>query len=314
MIEVRELVKNYGSKRGLDHVSFDVNEGEILGLLGLNGAGKSTTMNIMTGNLSSTEGTVRLNGHEILEEPLQAKKELGYLPETPPLYPDMTVKEYLKFVYRLKKCRLPYEEHIQAVCKATYITDVYDRVIKNLSKGYRQRIGIAQALIGEPRILILDEPTSGLDPEQMIEIRNLIKKLGKKHTVIFSSHILSEVQAVCDRVVVIKQGRILADDTPEHLEEKLAGKQLRICVIGPEKEVIQELKKIPGILEVSSILCQENGSCAFDVKVEDEYDARRRIAAYMKQSPWLLTEITGQHLSLEDIFLKLTGKKGGKKL
>lgn len=314
MIEVRELVKNYGSKRVLDHVSFDVNEGEILGLLGLNGAGKSTTMNIMTGNLSSTEGTVRLNGHEILEEPLQAKKELGYLPETPPLYPDMTVKEYLKFVYRLKKCRLPYEEHIQAVCRATYITDVYDRVIKNLSKGYKQRIGIAQALVGEPRILILDEPTSGLDPEQMIEIRNLIKKLGKKHTVIFSSHILSEVQAVCDRVVVIKEGKVLADDTPEHLEEKLAGKQLRICVIGPEKEVSQALKKIPGVLEISNIRCQENGSCAFDVKVEDEYDARRRIAAYMKQSPWLLTEITVQHLSLEDIFLKLTGKKGEKKL
>ena len=314
MIEVRELVKNYGSKRVLDHVSFDVNEGEILGLLGLNGAGKSTTMNIMTGNLSSTEGTVRLNGHEILEEPLQAKKELGYLPETPPLYPDMTVKEYLKFVYRLKKCRLTYEEHIQAVCRATYITDVYDRVIKNLSKGYKQRIGIAQALVGEPRILILDEPTSGLDPEQMIEIRNLIKKLGKKHTVIFSSHILSEVQAVCDRVVVIKEGKVLADDTPEHLEEKLAGKQLRICVIGPEKEVSQALKKIPGVLEISNIRCQENGSCAFDVKVEDEYDARRRIAAYMKQSPWLLTEITVQHLSLEDIFLKLTGKKGGKKL
>lgn len=314
MIEVRELVKNYGSKRVLDHVSFDVNEGEILGLLGLNGAGKSTTMNIMTGNLSSTEGTVRLNGHEILEEPLQAKKELGYLPETPPLYPDMTVKEYLKFVYRLKKCRLPYEEHIQSVCRATYITDVYDRVIKNLSKGYKQRIGIAQALVGEPRILILDEPTSGLDPEQMIEIRNLIKKLGKKHTVIFSSHILSEVQAVCDRVVVIKEGKVLADDTPEHLEEKLAGKQLRICVIGSEKEVSQALKKIPGVLEISNIRCQENGSCAFDVKVEDEYDARRRIAAYMKQSPWLLTEITVQHLSLEDIFLKLTGKKGGKKL
>ena len=314
MIEVRELVKNYGSKRVLDHVSFDVNEGEILGLLGLNGAGKSTTMNIMTGNLSSTEGTVRLNGHEILEEPLQAKKELGYLPETPPLYPDMTVKEYLKFVYRLKKCRLPYEEHIQAVCRATYITDVYDRVIKNLSKGYKQRIGIAQALVGEPRILILDEPTSGLDPEQMIEIRNLIKKLGKKHTVIFSSQILSEVQAVCDRVAVIKEGKVLADDTPEHLEEKLAGKQLRICVIGPEKEVSQALKKIPGVLEISNIRCQENGSCAFDVKVEDEYDVRRQIAAYMKQSPWLLTEITVQHLSLEDIFLKLTGKKGGKKL
>lgn len=314
MIEVQELVKNYGSKRVLDHVSFNVKEGEILGLLGSNGAGKSTTMNIMTGNLSSTKGTVRLNGYEILDNPLQAKKELGYLPENPPLYTDMTVKEYLKFVYRLKKCRLPYEEHIQAVCKATYIMDVYDRVIKNLSKGYRQRIGIAQALVGEPKILILDEPTSGLDPEQMIEIRNLIKNLGKKHTVIFSSHILSEVQAVCDRVVVIKQGRILADDTPGHLEEQLAGKQLRICVLGPEREVYQTLKEIPGVLEVNRILCQDAGSCAFEVKVEDESDAKKRIAAKMKQSPWLLTEITGVHLSLEDIFLKLTGKRGGKKL
>lgn len=314
MIEVRELVKNYGSKRVLDHISFDVNEGEIIGLLGLNGAGKSTTMNIMTGNTSSTSGTVRLNGHEILEDPIGAKKELGYLPETPPLYPEMTVKEYLKFVYRLKKCKLPYEEHIHLVCEAAYITEVYDRVIKNLSKGYRQRIGIAQALIGEPKILILDEPTSGLDPEQMIEIRHLIQSLGKKHTLIFSSHILSEVQAVCDRIIVIQQGRILADDTPEHLEETLAGKQLRVCVTGPGKEIGQALRQIPGVREVSRIPCHEIGSCTFEIKVEDEVDARRRIAACMKKSPWLLTEITGKHLSLEDIFLKLTGKKGGKKL
>lgn len=313
MIEINELVKKYGSKTVLDHVSFEVNEGEILGLLGPNGAGKSTTMNIMTGNLSSTEGTVRINGHEILEEPLQAKKELGYLPENPPLYMDMTVKEYLKFAYRLKKCRLPYKEHIQAVCKAAYISDVYDRVIKNLSKGYRQRIGIAQALIGEPKVLILDEPTSGLDPAQMIEIRNLITRLRKKHTVIFSSHILSEVQAVCDRVVVMNRGRILANDTPENLEEKLAGRQLRVCVAGPEKDVRQALKEIPGVLEVSRTNCQEPGSCAFELKVEDEAAARKLIAARMKQSPWLMTEMAGVHLSLEDIFLKLTGKKGGKK-
>ncbi|WP_346664417.1 ABC transporter ATP-binding protein [uncultured Merdimonas sp.] len=313
MIEINGLVKDYGTKRVLDHVSFNVNEGEILGLLGPNGAGKSTTMNIMTGNLSSTDGTVRINGHEILEEPLQAKKELGYLPENPPLYMDMTVKEYLKFAYRLKKCRLPYEEHIQAVCKATYIADVYDRVIKNLSKGYRQRIGIAQALIGEPKVLILDEPTSGLDPAQMIEIRNLITSLRKKHTVIFSSHILPEVQAVCDRVVVINRGKVLADDTPSGLEERLEGKQVRVCVAGPEKEVSQTLREIPGVLEVTRTDCQEPGSCAFDLKVEDEAAARRLIAARMKQSPWLMTEMAGVHLSLEDIFLKLTGKKGGKR-
>ena len=313
MIEINGLVKDYGTKRVLDHVSFNVNEGEILGLLGPNGAGKSTTMNIMTGNLSATDGTVRINGHEILEEPLQAKKELGYLPENPPLYMDMTVKEYLKFAYRLKKCRLPYEEHIQAVCKATYIADVYDRVIKNLSKGYRQRIGIAQALIGEPKVLILDEPTSGLDPAQMIEIRNLITSLRKKHTVIFSSHILPEVQAVCDRVVVINRGKVLADDTPSGLEERLEGKQVRVCVAGPEKEVSQTLREIPGVLEVTRTDCQEPGSCAFDLKVEDEAAARRLIAARMKQSPWLMTEMAGVHLSLEDIFLKLTGKKGGKR-
>ena len=313
MIEVRELVKNYGSKRVLDHISFDVNKGEILGLLGANGAGKTTTMNIMTGNLSSTGGTVRLNGHEILEEPLQAKKELGYLPENPPLYPDMTVKEYLKFAYRLKKCRLPYKEHIEDVCKAAYITDVYDRVIKNLSKGYRQRIGIAQALIGEPKILILDEPSSGLDPVQMLEIRNLITRLGKKHTVIFSSHILPEVQAVCDRVLVIQKGRILADDTPKHLEETLSGKKLKVCIAGPEREVEQALREVPGVLKVSRILCQDKRSCSFELQVEDETDVRWKIAAKIKQSPWLLTEITGVHLSLEDIFLKLTGKKEGRK-
>ena len=189
MIEVRELVKKYGNKTVLDHVSFDVKDGEILGLLGPNGAGKSTTMNIITGNLAATDGTAAIDGHEILEEPLRAKKELGYLPEIPPLYVDMTVKAYLSFIYRLKKCKLPKKEHLEEVCRAVQIIDVYDRVIKNLSKGYRQRIGIAQAMIGNPKVLILDEPTVGLDPKQIIEIRTLVKKLGKKHTVILSSHI-----------------------------------------------------------------------------------------------------------------------------
>ena len=181
MIEVKNLVKKYGNKTVLDHVSFQVKEGEILGFLGPNGAGKSTTMNIITGNLSATEGTASIDGFEILESPLDAKKRLGYLPELPPLYPDMTVDEYLKFVYRLKKCKLPRKEHLQEVCRAAQIEDVRKRVIKNLSKGYRQRIGIAQALIGAPEVLILDEPTVGLDPKQMIEIRNLIQSLGKSH-------------------------------------------------------------------------------------------------------------------------------------
>ena len=221
MIEVKNLSKSYGDKKAVDNISFKANDGEILGFLGPNGAGKSTTMNILTGYLSSTSGEAYINGKEILEDPIAAKKEIGYLPEFPPLYLDMTVKEYLYFVYELKGCKLPRNTHLKEICELVKIDNVYNRIIKNLSKGYKQRVGLAQALVGNPNVLILDEPTVGLDPKQIIEIRTLIRKLGKNHTVILSSHILTEVQAVCDRIVVINQGKIVADDTADNLSNTL---------------------------------------------------------------------------------------------
>lgn len=210
MIEVKHLTKQYGDKLAVNDISFTVEDGEILGLLGPNGAGKSTTMNMLTGYISSTSGQALINGIDILEDPIKAKAQIGYLPELPPLYLDMTVMGYLNFVYDLKKCKLPRRSHLKDVCNLCRISDVSGRVIKHLSKGYRQRVGLAQALINNPPILILDEPTVGLDPKQIIEIRTLVKKLGKKHTVILSSHILTEVQEVCDRVVIINHGQIAA--------------------------------------------------------------------------------------------------------
>ena len=209
MIEVKNLSKKYGSKTALDDINFTVNDGEILGFLGPNGAGKSTTMNIITGYISSTEGTVTVDGDEIMENPIAVKRKIGYLPEQPPLYLDMTVKAYLSFMYDLKKVKLSKTQHIEEICKVVKIDDVYNRIIKHLSKGYKQRVGIAQALLGDPKLLILDEPTVGLDPNQIIEIRNLIKSLGKKHTIILSSHVLSEIQTVCSRVIVINTRKVV---------------------------------------------------------------------------------------------------------
>lgn len=220
MIEVTNLSKRYGASKVVNNISFAIKSGEIVGFLGPNGAGKSTTMNMLTGYLSSSSGSAKIAGFDILDDAQDAKKHIGYLPEQPPLYLDMTVKEYLNFVYDLKKTKIPRAAHIAEICSLVKIDDVYKRMIKNLSKGYRQRVGIAQALIGNPDVLILDEPTVGLDPKQIIEIRTLIKKLGSKHTVIISSHILSEVQAVCDRILVINNGTIVADDTPDNLSKK----------------------------------------------------------------------------------------------
>ena len=307
MIEVRDLTKKYGSKLALDAVSFSVRDGEVLGLLGPNGAGKSTTMNIMTGNLSATAGSVSIGGHDILEEPIAAKKLLGYLPELPPLYPDMTVDEYLNFVYGLKKCRLPKLIHLAEVCGAAKIEDVRGRVIKNLSKGYRQRIGLAQALIGAPEVLILDEPTVGLDPKQMLEIRTLIRSLGKKHTVILSSHILSEVQAVCDRVVVIHRGTLIADDTPESLSRKLGGNHLRVTVEAQPEAVYAAFMNIPGVKRAAEVPCRDAGCTCLEVESTDGADLRRAISACVQENRWPLLELTGTEMSLENIFLKLTG-------
>lgn len=219
MIEVKNLTKNYGNNTAVDDISFSVEGGEILGFLGPNGAGKSTTMNILTGYISSTEGSASVGGIDILADPIAAKRNIGYLPEQPPVYLDMTVNEYLNFVYELKGSKIPKKSHLNEICELVKITDMRKRLIRNLSKGYRQRVGLAQALIGNPPILILDEPTVGLDPKQIIEIRSLVKKLGKNHTVILSSHILPEVQAVCDKVVIINDGKIVADGTIKELSK-----------------------------------------------------------------------------------------------
>ena len=315
MIEVKNLSKKYGGKQALKDVSFTVQDGEILGLLGPNGAGKSTTMNILTGNLSATSGSASIGGYDILEEPIRAKKKLGYLPEIPPLYPDMTVEEYLHFVYGLKKCREPKRAHLMEICAMTRLQEVQGRVIKNLSKGYRQRVGLAQALIGSPEVLILDEPTVGLDPGQMIEIRTLIRSLGKKHTVIFSSHILSEVQAVCDRVVVINKGVIAADDTPENLSRKLGGNHLRLTAEGPEREIFAAVRTLPDVKSVQVLPCEEEGCASFEVAAEEGRDLRRAISRCLMEKGWPVLELAGTEMSLENIFLKLTGEepeeKGG---
>ncbi|MGN0637140.1 MAG: ABC transporter ATP-binding protein [Huintestinicola sp.] len=307
MIEVKNLTKQYGAKKAVDNISFTVNDGEILGFLGPNGAGKSTTMNILTGYISSTDGEVLINGIDILDNPTAAKKEIGYLPEIPPLYPDMSVKEYLNFVYDLKKCRIPREAHIDDVCKLVKITDVYNRLIKHLSKGYRQRVGMAQALIGNPKILILDEPTVGLDPKQILDIRNLIKRLGKKHTVILSSHILSEIQAVCDRIVIINKGEIVADDTTENLT-KAVSDDLRYTarIDGPREEVIKLIKGIRGVEDVTAEMEREPGIYDYEIEVAENSDIRRDLFKRLAERNWYMLGLRSNEMTLEDIFLKIT--------
>lgn len=307
MIEVQGLTKRYGSKVAVDDISFTVNKGEILGFLGPNGAGKSTTMNILTGYLSSNIGSVKIDGYDILEDPMKAKSKIGYLPENPPLYMDMTVKEYLDFVYDLKKVKIPRKRHIDEICKTVKITDVYNRIIKNLSKGYKQRVGLAQALVGNPEVLILDEPTVGLDPKQIIDIRKLIKDLGKKHTVILSSHILPEIQAVCDRVIIINRGRIVADDTAENLSAAMSTDHRHLAIIeGPENEVYKTLSTIPGMVEVTTLGNRGNGMFEYSLEAKEGTDIRRELFKRMSSRNWPIMGLKSTELTLEDIFLKLT--------
>ncbi|QNM04541.1 ABC transporter ATP-binding protein [Qiania dongpingensis] len=308
MIEVRNLVKKYGGHLAVDNLNFTVEKGQIYGFLGPNGAGKSTTMNIITGYIASTEGTVTVDGHDILEEPEAAKKCIGYLPEQPPLYFDMTVTEYLSFVAELKQVEKPKrKEMIQEVMEMTGITDVSGRVIKNLSKGYRQRVGLAQALIGFPEILILDEPTVGLDPKQMIEIRELIKSLSKNHTVILSSHILSEVSAVCDYIMIISKGKLVASDTPENLSKAMAGAQkLSLLVKGSTQEVETA---IGCIRQVSSFCCEgseQEGVLKVSLEAEQEADVREEVFFAMADRKLPILEMMTTSMSLEDVFLELT--------
>lgn len=309
MIEVKNITKRYGAQKALDDVSFSVDDGEILGFLGPNGAGKSTAMNIITGYISATSGSVLIDGKDVLEQPQQTRKNMGYLPEIPPLYEDMTVKEYLYFIYDLKKCKLPKISHMKDICSLIGLNDVYGRLIKNLSKGYRQRVGFAQALVGDPKILILDEPTVGLDPKQIVEIRDLIKKLGKRHTVILSSHILPEVQAVCDRIVVINRGKIVADDTEENI---LAGfddeKNIYLTAQGDKQSVLDSLEAISGVQKVT---CRKakGGNLDIVIKTAGECDIRKAVFESAASGGWAILEMRTSKPTLEEIFIRLTEQK-----
>ncbi len=307
MIEVKNLTKHYGDKRAVNDISFVVNDGEILGFLGPNGAGKSTTMNMLTGYISSTSGSVLINGVDILDDPIKAKANIGYLPELPPLYLDMTVKSYLNFVFDLKKCKLPRKTHLSDICELCKITDVKDRIIKHLSKGYKQRVGLAQALIGNPPVLILDEPTVGLDPEQMVEIRELIKKLGRNHTLILSSHILSEIKMVCDRVIIINKGEIAADDTIDNLSKKIStDHRLIIRLEGNKDEILPELKRIPGLKYARAAMEKETNVYEYELEANDGIDLRREVSALINKMGWTILLMQSAEATLEDIFLKIT--------
>ena len=310
MIEIKDLVKKYGEKRAVDHISFTVKKGEILGFLGPNGAGKSTTMNILTGYLSATSGEILVDGLDILEHPVEAKQKIGYLPEQPPLYTDMTVSEYLNFVYDLKKVsEKDRKKHLSDIMDTAKISNVKDRLIANLSKGYKQRVGLAQAMIGNPEILILDEPTVGLDPKQIIEIRDVIRKLGKHHTVILSSHILQEVQAVCDRVVIINNGKIAAVDSPGNLAKTLSNEN-KFClrVAGDERTVLDIIRVIRGVKYVKSLGRKEKGSIDFLIEAEPNVDVRPLIFNSLAAAQLPILSMQTIDLSLEDIFLELTEK------
>ena len=307
MIEVKNLTKRYGDLKAVDDISFSVDSGEVLGFLGPNGAGKSTTMNIITGYISSTSGTVTVDGSEILEEPKKTKAKIGYLPEIPPLYPDMTVRKYLEFMFDLKKVKLPKKEHVDEVMRLVGLSEMGGRIIKNLSKGYRQRVGFAQALIGNPPVLILDEPTVGLDPKQIIEFRKLIRSLGKKHTVIFSSHVLSEVSATCDRVIVISNGKIVADGKTDELSQSLSGKKkLMITVASESSAVVDELKKIPGVTKVEKVRRFAGGLVKYSVSYSKDEDIRKDVFSAMVRLDAPIMEMQSGDETLEDMFLKLT--------
>ncbi len=307
MIEVRGVTKRFGRITAVDDVSFDVRKGEILGFLGPNGAGKTTTMRILTCFIPPTEGTATVAGHDIFKEPLQIKRKIGYLPETPPLYPEMTVVDYLNFVARIKGLSgSRRREQVEKVFETCAITDVRDQLAGKLSKGYRQRVGLAQALVHDPEILILDEPTAGLDPKQIIETRELIKALAGQHTIILSTHILPEVSMTCDRVVIINKGRVVAEDTPEALTSRLQGSQiLSLTVEGPEESVRRLVSSQPGVVGVE-VQSSENGVRTYRIETTEGQDIRRELAARIVEQGYGLLELKRSGLSLEDIYLQLT--------
>jgi len=307
LIEVKNLVKKYGNHTAVDHLNFTIEEGHVYGFLGPNGAGKSTTMNIMTGYLGATEGEVLINGHDILKEPEEAKKQIGYLPELPPLYMEMTVREYLEFVAELKGiAKNKREEAINEVEKMVKIWEVENRLIRNLSKGYRQRVGLAQAVLGFPEIIILDEPSVGLDPNQIIEIRELIRQLAKKHTVILSSHILAEVREVCDYILIISKGKLVASDTPENLERNLGDSDLiEIETKASPDEVRRILETVDGIRSISTKHL-ENGITWAQIQEKKNTDIREKVFQAFAQNHQPLLKLNPLQVSLEDVFMELT--------
>ena len=306
MVKVENLVKRYGSNYALNDISFEIGEGEIVGLLGPNGAGKSTTMNILTGYLSSTSGAAYINGINILENPIEAKKYIGFLPEQPPIYPEMTVAEFLTFVYELKRCTLSKEEHLAEILEVVKLTDVKDRLIRNLSKGYKQRVGIAMALVGDPKIVIFDEPTVGLDPKQIIEVRNLIRTLGKRHTVILSTHILAEVQAVCERVIIINKGKIIADERTDNIVKTIeGGYSLSVKIAGPEREVEQALSRVSGVKKVRATGERDSDAHTFILESEKGTDIRRSLFALCASKNWAIYGLNPVGTDLESVFIKL---------
>ena len=307
MIEVKNLVKKYGNHTAVDHLNFTIEEGHVYGFLGPNGAGKSTTMNIMTGYLGATEGEVLINGHDILKEPEEAKKQIGYLPELPPLYMEMTVREYLEFVAELKGiAKNKREESINEVEKMVKIWEVENRLIRNLSKGYRQRVGLAQAVLGFPEIIILDEPSVGLDPKQIIEIRELIRQLARKHTVILSSHILAEVREVCDYILIISKGKLVASDTPENLERNLGDSDLiEIETKASPDEVRRILETVDGIRSISTKYL-ENGITWAQIQEKKNTDIREKVFQAFAQNHQPLLKLNPLQVSLEDVFMELT--------
>lgn len=311
VIEVEKLTKKYGDHVAVDNLSFRVERGMIYGFLGPNGAGKSTTMNMMTGYIAATSGTVKINGYDILKNPEQAKKSIGYLPELPPVYQDMTVYEYLKFVAELKKVkRSEQKAQIEDVMAQTRIEDVQNRLIKNLSKGYKQRVGLAQAIIGYPEVLILDEPTVGLDPKQIIEIRELIRELAKKHTIILSSHILSEVSAVCDHIMIISKGKLVASDTPEGLVTRLkGGRQLMMSVQGEQSELEEILQSIGQIKDYSIQPSKAQGCVSAIIRTQEQDDIRVELFHRLAAADMPIMELSLSEKSLEDVFLELTGEE-----
>lgn len=308
MIKIEHLTKKYGDRYAINDISFSVEKGEIVGFLGPNGAGKTTTMSILTGYLSSTSGTAMVDGMDILEHPMAVKKKIGYLPEMPPLYLDMTVKEYLDFIYDLKKCDLPRRKHIDEIAGVVKIGDVMNRMIKNLSKGYRQRVGIAGALVGNPEVIIFDEPTNGLDPKQIIDIRNLIKDLGRDHTVILSTHILSEVKSICDRIIIINEGKLVADSKINDIEGALRGnRRIMIRIDGPQSSVENALGRVNGVVSVSRGVEYDDGSCSYLVESKNDIDVRKPIFNMLAQNSWPILSLEPVGATIENIFLSVVG-------